>query len=77
MALTVIAHERKSNLVGSLWRSLRADAMAAVDSAAAQPALLRRHDTCHEDGVWSVAWTSAGKLVSGSVDETVKVGGGV
>lgn len=48
--------------------------MAAVDSAASpQPTVLRRHDTCHEDGVWSVKWTRAGKLVSGSVDETVKV----
>uniref|UniRef100_A0A7S2RK09 Anaphase-promoting complex subunit 4 WD40 domain-containing protein n=1 Tax=Rhizochromulina marina TaxID=1034831 RepID=A0A7S2RK09_9STRA len=27
----------------------------------------------HEDGVWALAWTSRDQLISGSVDETVKV----
>lgn len=27
----------------------------------------------HEDSVWSVAWTPKGQLLSGSVDETLRV----
>eukprot|EP01088_Endostelium_zonatum_P021650 TRINITY_DN868_c1_g3_i1.p1 TRINITY_DN868_c1_g3~~TRINITY_DN868_c1_g3_i1.p1 ORF type:complete len:326 (-),score=102.52 TRINITY_DN868_c1_g3_i1:20-943(-) len=34
--------------------------------------LHRKHDA-HEDGIWSVAWTSTNKIVTGSVDEYVKV----
>ncbi|KAJ1460957.1 WD40-repeat-containing domain protein [Pelagophyceae sp. CCMP2097] len=33
----------------------------------------RRIENAHEDGIWSLCWTSRGQLVTGSVDETVKV----
>ena len=29
--------------------------------------------TSHEDGIWSVEWTSKNQIITGSVDETVKV----
>lgn len=33
----------------------------------------RRMDNAHEDGIWSVVWTSKNKIISGSVDEIVAV----
>ncbi|KAI8345918.1 WD repeat-containing protein 61-like protein [Mortierella sp. GBAus27b] len=32
-----------------------------------------RPDNAHEDGIWSVAWSSKNALVTGSLDNTVKV----
>ena len=32
-----------------------------------------RIENCHEDAVWTATWTPADTLISGSVDETVKV----
>ena len=35
--------------------------------------LKERIENCHEDAVWTATWTPADTLISGSVDETVKV----
>ncbi len=32
----------------------------------------KRVENAHEDEIWSVGWSSAGKIITGSVDETVK-----
>lgn len=32
-----------------------------------------RRENAHEDSAWAVLWTSDDKIVSGSIDETVKV----
>ena len=35
--------------------------------------LKERIENCHEDAVWTATWTPADTLITGSVDETVKV----
>jgi hypothetical protein len=32
-----------------------------------------KREAAHEDSAWSVLWTAGDKIVSGSIDETVKV----
>ena len=32
-----------------------------------------KREASHDDSAWSVLWTSDDKIVSGSIDETVKV----
>ena len=36
-------------------------------------ALKHRVENAHEDAVWTARWTPADSLITGSVDETVKV----
>ena len=33
-----------------------------------------KRESAHDDSAWSVVWTSDDKIISGSIDETVKVG---
>jgi WD repeat-containing protein 61 len=35
--------------------------------------LKERVENCHEDAIWTASWTPAETLISGSVDETVKI----
>jgi len=35
--------------------------------------LKERVEDCHEDAIWTASWTPADTLISGSVDETVKI----
>ncbi|CAN0558252.1 unnamed protein product, partial [Ectocarpus sp. 12 AP-2014] len=32
-----------------------------------------RSENAHEEGIWSVAWTEADNILSGSVDERARV----
>ena len=34
-----------------------------------------RKTSAHDDSIWAVTWPTEDKLITGSIDETVKVGG--
>ena len=38
--------------------------------------VLKRIDAAHDDGIWTVAWTSSNKILSGSVDEAASIWSG-